>query len=75
MKKTSQDDDIDLLQKSKSIDGCLKYFFRIFFMSTIQAFFFIGIYSFYFISNNNFRLLTTVQVFDIMFDNSASPSC
>ena len=39
MKKTSQDDDIDLLQKSKSIDGCLKYFFRIFFMSTIQAFF------------------------------------
>ena len=37
-------------------------------MSTIQAFFFIGIYYFYFISNNNCRLLTTVQVFDIMFD-------
>jgi hypothetical protein len=31
-------------------------------MSTIQAFFFIGIYFFYFISNNNCRLLTTVQV-------------
>jgi hypothetical protein len=30
-------------------------------MSTIQAFFFIGIYFFYFISNNNCRLLTTVQ--------------
>ena len=26
---------------------------------------------FYFLSNNNCRLLTTVQVFDIMFDNSA----
>ena len=35
-------------------------------MSTIQAFFSIGIYYFYFISNNNCRLLTTVQVFDIM---------
>jgi hypothetical protein len=35
-------------------------------MSTIQAFFFIGIYFFYFISNNNCRLLTTIQVFDIM---------
>ena len=44
-------------------------------MSTIQAFFSIGIYFFYFISNNNCRLLTTVQVFDIMFDNSAPPSC
>jgi hypothetical protein len=44
-------------------------------MSTIQAFFFIGIYFFYFISNNNCRLLTTVQVFDIMFDNSTPPSC
>ena len=27
---TIEDDDI--LQKSKSIDGCLKYFFRIFFL-------------------------------------------
>ena len=44
-------------------------------MSTIQAFFSIGIYFFYFISNNNCRLLTTVQVFDIMFDNSTPPSC
>jgi hypothetical protein len=35
-------------------------------MSTIQAFFIIGIYFFYFISNNNCRLLTTVQVFDII---------
>jgi hypothetical protein len=43
-------------------------------MSTIQVFFFIGIYLFYFISNNNCRLLTTIQVFDIMFDNSAPPS-
>jgi hypothetical protein len=42
-------------------------------MSTIQAFFFIGI--FYFISNNNCRLLTTVQVFVIMLDNAAPPSC
>jgi hypothetical protein len=43
---------------------------------TIHASFFsIGIYFFYFISNNNCRLLTTVQVFDIMFDNSAPPSC
>jgi hypothetical protein len=38
---SAQDDDI--LQKSKSIDGCLKYFFRNFF---VQAFFFIGIYFF-----------------------------
>ena len=37
-------------------------------MSTIQAFFSIGIYFFYFISNNNCRFLTTVQVFDIMLD-------
>ena len=44
-------------------------------MSTIQAFFSIGIYFVYFISNNNCRLLTNVQVFDIMFDNSAPPSC
>jgi hypothetical protein len=44
-------------------------------MLTIQAFFSIGIYFFYFISSNNCRLLTTVQVFDIMFDNSAPPSC
>jgi glutathionyl-hydroquinone reductase len=43
-------------------------------MSTIQAFFSIDIF-FYFISNNDCRLLTTVQVFDIMFDNSAPPSC
>jgi hypothetical protein len=41
-----------------------------FFMSTIQAFFSIGIYYFYFISNNNCRLLTTVQVFDIILDTS-----
>ena len=40
-----------------------------------KLFFPIGIYFFYFISNNNCRLLTTVQVFDIMFDNSAPPSC
>jgi hypothetical protein len=39
------------------------------------SFFFIGFYFFYFISNNNCRLLTTVQVFNIMFDNSAPPSC
>jgi hypothetical protein len=33
-------EDEDILQKSKSIDGCLKYIFRNFlFMSTIQAFF------------------------------------
>ena len=44
LQTTSQDDNI--LQKSKSIDGCLKYFFRIFFMSTMQAFFFIDIYFF-----------------------------
>ena len=46
-----------------------------FFISTIQAFFFITIYFFYFISNNNCPLLTTVQVFAIMFDNSVPPSC
>ena len=44
-------------------------------MSTIQAFFSIGIYFFYFIFNNNCRLLATVQVFDIMLDNFAPPSC
>ena len=36
-------------------------------MSTIQAFFSIGIYFFYFISNNNCRLLTTVQVFKYFY--------
>jgi hypothetical protein len=30
---------------------------------------------FYVDNTNNCRLLTTVQVFDIMFDNSAPPSC
>jgi hypothetical protein len=40
-----------------------------------KLFFSIGIYFFNFISNNNCRLLTTVQVFDIMFDTSAPPSC
>jgi hypothetical protein len=44
-------------------------------MSTIQAFFSIGVYFFNFISNNNCRLLTTVQMFDIMFDKSAPASC
>jgi hypothetical protein len=62
--------------KQRHIASCLKYFFRIFFfMSTIQAFFFHWHLFSYFISNNNCRLLTTVQVFDIMFDNSAPPSC
>jgi hypothetical protein len=61
-----------ILQKWKSIDGCLKYFFRnCFLCQQYKLFFFIGIYFFNFISNNNCRLLTTVQVFDIMFDNSA----
>jgi hypothetical protein len=36
-------------------------------MSTIQAFFFIGIYFFYFISNNNCRLLTINIVSFIFF--------
>ena len=44
-------------------------------MSTIQAFFSLAFIFSYFISNNNCRLLTTVQVFDIKFDNSAPPSC
>ena len=44
-------------------------------MSTIQALFSLAFKFFNFISNNNCRLLTTVQVFDIMFDNSAPPSC
>jgi hypothetical protein len=49
----------------------LSSFFSKYCCLTIQAFFSIGIYFFYFISNNNCRLLTTVQVFDIIFDNSA----
>ena len=46
-----------------------------FFYVNNTSFFFHWHLFFYFISNNNCRLLTTVQVFDIMFDNSAPPSC
>ena len=41
----------------------LSIFSGFFFMSTIQAFFLIGIYFFYFISNNNCRLLTSVRYY------------
>jgi hypothetical protein len=46
-------------------------------MSTIQAFFFIGIYFFYFISNNNCRLLTINIVSFIFFyyRESKPPFC
>ena len=69
---TSQDDDI--LQKSKSIDGCLKYFFRNFF---VQAFFFHWHLFFYFISNNNGWLLTINIVSFIFFyyRESKPPFC
>ena len=60
---------------SKSIDGYLSIYSGIPFYVNNTSFFFHWIYYLYFISNNNCRLLTTVQVFDIMFDNSAPPSC
>ena len=46
-------------------------------MSTIQAFFFIGIYFFYFISNNNCRLLTINIVSFVFFyyRESKPPFC
>ena len=44
LETTSQDDDV--LQKSKQIDGCLKYFFRIFFYVNNTSFFFIVNYFF-----------------------------
>ena len=65
---------IRYITKVKVDRWLLKYLFRNFFYVNNTSFFSIGIYFFYFISNNNCRLLTTVQVFDIMFDNSAPPS-
>ena len=65
------------LQKSKSIDGCLKYFFRIFFLcQQYKLFFFIGIYFFYFISNNNCRLLTiNIVSFIFFYYRESKPPC
>ena len=74
--KQRQDDDI--LQKSKSIDGCLKYFPGIFFYVNNTSFFFsLAFIFFYFISNNNCRLLTINIVSFIFFyyRESKPPFC
>ena len=64
-----------ILQKWKSIDSCLKYFFRKFFLcQQYKLFFFIAIYFFYFISNNNCQLLSINIVSFIFFFIIENPS-
>ena len=75
---TSQDNDI--LQKSKSIDGCLNdlsIFSGIFFYVNNTSFFFHWHLFLYFISNNNCRLLTINIVSFIFFyyRESKPPFC
>jgi hypothetical protein len=63
-------------KRQKSIDGCLKYFFRNFFLCQQYKLFFHWHLFFYFISDNNCRLLTINIVSFIFFyiDNILSNS-
>ena len=64
-------------KRQKSIDGCLKYFFRNFFLCQYTSFFFHWHLFFYFISNNNCRLLTIniVSFFFFYYRESKTPFC